>query len=302
MTPLPSRWRSDLPLRELTTWRIGGPVAYLSQPADLTELREDLALARQRGLRIFALGGGSNLLAADAGYPGLMIRLPGGPPLFLDRHGGARVRVPAGSPLAATARGLAEIGWAGLEWAAGIPGTVGGAVVNNAGAFGGSISEVLLRARLLEPTGRIVTWDVDRFAFAYRSSSLKGADPTLLLLLDVDLQLRSGDSAELQRTIEAQRATRRARTPVGASCGSVFRNPPGKIAGRLIADCGLVGERRGDAEISREHANYILNRGAARAADVIELMRLCRRRLREATGVVLEPEVQLVGFPPDFVL
>lgn len=302
MNAPPPRWRSDVAMRQLTSWRIGGPAAFLSRPADLAQLREDLTLARQRSLPVLALGGGSNLLVADTGYPGLMLRLPHTALRVRTRDGRTHARLAAGSPLAPVAQQLAEMGWGGLEWAAGIPGTVGGAIVNNAGAFGGSIDRVLASARLLAENGRITAWTGSRFDFAYRHSCLKGADPTRYLLLDADVQLRRAEPADLASRIRQDQTTRRERAPAAPSCGSVFRNPPGKVAGRLIAECGLSGERRGDAQISTRHANYILNLGAARADDVIALMRLCRRRVQEERGIGLELEVQLVGFPPGLSL
>ena len=157
----PDHWHANVPLRELTTWRIGGPAAFVSQPADLEQIRADLQAARERELPLLALGGGSNLLAADEGYPGLLLRMPPLPPHFLTRDGQSLVRLAAGSSLAEVSRQLAEVGWGGLEWAAGIPGTVAGAVVNNAGAFDGSIAAVLTGARLLKESGRRCSWPAE---------------------------------------------------------------------------------------------------------------------------------------------
>ncbi|MBD3235719.1 MAG: UDP-N-acetylmuramate dehydrogenase [Candidatus Eisenbacteria bacterium] len=296
MSGLPPRWERDVPLRERTSWRVGGPVQFISHPADLEELREDLALARRGALPVFALGGGSNLLVSDRGYAGLMLRLPDAPTQPPPGARVARALLAAGASLSRVAEELAGAGWAGLEWAAGIPGTVGGAVVNNAGAFGGSIDGVFRGARLLDPEGREQRWTAEQMAFAYRHSALKGAEPTRHLLLEAEFALERAAPERLRERIAENRIQRRARTPRGASCGSVFRNPPGVNAGRLIAASGLAGTRRGDAQISTRHANYILNLGCARAEEILALIRLCRQRVRAAHGIELQLEVQLVGF------
>jgi UDP-N-acetylmuramate dehydrogenase len=307
---IPSRWAQDVPLSELTTWQIGGPARFVSRPRDNHQLRDDLMIARALALPLFVIGAGSNLLFPDAGYRGLLVRLPGGSPHIesvpsLDPLAAAaapiehrvRVTLPGGSSLAAGARMLAALGWAGLEWAEGIPGTVGGAVVNNAGAYGGDIARVLEGVNMLTADGAIAFWPAERLQLAYRASILKGCEPTRRIILDARLLLAGAEVADLERRMNEIRALRTTRTPPGPSCGSVFRNPPAEAAGQLIAGLGLAGERRGEAQIATLHANYILNRGRARAADVLELIRHIRRRVREERGLALALEVQLVGFP-----
>jgi UDP-N-acetylmuramate dehydrogenase len=307
---IPSHWAQSVPLSELTTWHIGGPARFLTRPRDARQLRDDLMLARSLALPVFVIGAGSNLLFPDAGYPGLLVRLPGGSPQIEGVPPAAsadavqasiehrvRVTLPAGAMLSASARLLGAQGWAGLEWAEGIPGTVGGAVVNNAGAYGGDIAKVLEGVDVLTADGAIDAWPAERLELAYRASALKGREPTHRIILAARLLLEGAAVADLERRMAEIRSLRAARTPVGASCGSVFRNPPGEAAGRLIAGLGLAGEQRGDAEIATLHANYILNRGRARAADVLDLIRHVRRRVREERGIALALEVQLVGFP-----
>lgn len=296
---LPTRWAQDVPLRELTTWRIGGPARYVSRPPDLAALRDDLWIARSLALPVFLIGAGANLLFPDTGYRGLIVRLPGGEARLSAQpeEGALRVAVPAGASLAPLARSLSESGHAGLEWAEGIPGTVGGAVINNAGAYGGEISGVVASVEVLGGDGREEIWPAERLGFGYRSSALKGREPTGWIVTGVNLRLSPGDPRELACRLEDYRARRAARTPAGASCGSVFRNPPGEAAGRLIERCGLRGARVGEAQVAEKHANYILNLGGARSSDALALLRLVRRRVREETGIDLALEIQLVGFP-----
>jgi UDP-N-acetylmuramate dehydrogenase len=306
MMPLsvPSHWTAEVPTAELTSWGVGGAARFVSRPATHAALIDDLRLARAFSLPLFVIGGGSNLLFSDAGYPGLLLRLPAGPARAesgATATGAAQItlRVPAGASLTRVARQAAARGWAGLAWAEGIPGSVGGAIVNNAGAHGGSIADALAAVRLLLPDAAEAECPARDLALGYRASRLKGRDPTEQILIEATLQLSLGDPQQLaqrHREIAAQRAQR---IPPGRSCGSVFRNPPDQSAGALIERAGLAGARVGEAQVSEVHANVILNRGGARAAEILALMRRIRARVREESGILLEPEVQLVGFGPD---
>jgi UDP-N-acetylmuramate dehydrogenase len=291
------RFEPSVSLAPLTSWRIGGPAAWLAEPADAADLAECLAFAEARGLPVLALGGGSTVLVADSGYPGLILRC-GRRDCRLEPAGAelAQVTVGARATLAAVARELARAGWGGLEWAEGIPGTVGGAVVGNAGAYGGTIAEFCRSVTIWsreEGTRRLPSRDM---AFSYRRSRLTGQDSTATFLLEAEFELRRDDRARLLERIKEIGAQRRARSPVGLSCGSVFRNPPGDSAGRLIEACGLRGATVGGAMISERHANYILNRGGATARDVLTLVDRAREEVRRASGIELELEVRLVGF------
>jgi len=197
-------------------------------------------------------------------------------------------------------------GWAGLEWAAGIPGTVGGAVVGNAGAWGGDVATTLIRATVLEPGGITVEWPVERFAYGYRSSILKqefaarGTRPReqaapQAVVLAAEFALQAGERARLQAWVGEIAARRRATQPPGATCGSVFKNPAGDYAGRLVEAAGLKGQRVGGAEISPIHANFVVNLGGATAANVIALIDLARQKVRAQFGVTLELEIELIG-------
>jgi len=299
----PPHWQPAFPLAQLSTWKIGGPARYASAPASREQLRDDLRAARRERLPVLAIGGGSNLLFADAGYDGLVVRIPREEPLVLDgRLASARMSalhcIAAGDWLAPTVRRLAGAGWAGLHWADGIPGTVGGAIVNNAGAYGGQIADRLASVHVMLPDGSEEEWPAARLALAYRSSALKGNDPTGVFLLAGTFRLERQDAQLLLegvREIGEQRAAKLPRLP---SCGCVFRNPPGQVAGRLIEKAGLRGHSIGDAQISPQHANFIVNRGQARAADVLELIGLIRERVRAHCRLTLDLEVQLAGFEP----
>jgi UDP-N-acetylmuramate dehydrogenase len=300
MTPIsiPERWQRDVPLTRLTSWRIGGPARFLSLPGSVDDLRADLALAARLKLPVFALGSGSNLLFPDRGYPGLLVRLPSGEPRFGTSTVADRVTldVPAGALLSPLAQTLARDGWSGLEWAGGIPGTIGGAVVNNAGAYGGAIADTLRSIHLLAPDGALETWEAARLELDYRHSTLKGREPTDCFLLSASFALSAGNPEETARRLCDCQERRAARIPREPSCGSVFRNAPNRPAGKLIQDAGLAGTRRGDAQISPRHANFIVNLGAARASDVLALIRRAREVVLERYAISLELEVQLVGF------
>lgn len=294
MTPT---WKEWVPLASMTSWRIGGPARAFAEPRspdDLTALRRE---AEMRGWPLFVIGGGSNVLMADEGYPGLVIR-------YADRsrevvsHGAgeeAIVRVGARAPLARLARELAHEGWSGLEWAEGIPGTAGGAVVGNAGAYGGEIAQALDSIDVVLPEGALESWPPTRLQYAYRSSSLKGKDPTGAVVVAARFRVRRDDPARLMHEVGRIAAARKEKTPAGLSCGSVFRNPPGQSAGRLIDEAGCKGMRIGAAVVSEKHANYIINEGGARARDIVGLIESVRSMVRASAGISLDLEIQPVG-------
>ena len=188
-------------------------------------------------------------------------------------------------------------GQAGLEWAVSIPGTVGGAVIGNAGAWGGDVASTLLHATVLEADGQVVRWPVDKLDYGYRTSVLKRqtGSERRTVVLEAEFALRSGERDALEARVAEIRARRKASQPEGATCGSVFKNPPGDYAGRLLEAAGLKGQRIGGAEISTKHANFIVNLGEATAGDVKALIDLARRRVRTHSGVTLELEIELMG-------
>lgn len=288
--------RRGVTLAPLTTWRVGGACRALAEPRNPEELTAARREAAANGWPVFLLGGGSNILVADEGYPGMVIRYAARSRAVTPTADGAILHVEARAPLAGTAREMARVGWAGLEWAEGIPGTVAGAVIGNAGAYGGDIASRLITVDLIHPDGTAERWDASRMEYAYRSSALKGRDPAGPAIVAAQLRLERGDSALLLKEVARISAERRARTPVGASCGSVFRNPPGTSAGRLIEQAGCKGMRRGAAVVSTQHANYIINEGGATAREILGLIDQVRERVRAAGGPDLVLEIQLVGF------
>lgn len=288
------------PLASYTSWRIGGPARYFVQATDAADLVQALAWANQRNLPVFVLGGGSNVLIRDTGFPGLVVRIRAHN-LRLETHGDeAYAMVEAGAPMAGIARRLARQGWAGLEWAEGLPGTIGGALYGNAGCYGGDIATALERAWVLV-NGETQEWSAERFAFGYRTSVLKRmrADGVAWrdqpIILAAAFRLYRDDLTALAQRMERTSHERRGKTPWGASCGSVFKNPPGESAGRLIEATGLKGTRIGNAEIAARHANYIINLGGASSDDVLRLIDLARERVLAMTGIELELEIQIVG-------
>jgi len=280
----------------LTSLRVGGPAALFAEPATPEEVGRCLQWAAETATPVLALGGGTNLLIADTGYPGLVLRYRDRSLLLEERGETAQVLVACGHPFSLLARQTAAAGWAGLEWAEGIPGTIGGAVAGNAGAYGGTVGENLVCAEYasaLEPRCSI---PAEECGFTYRASRFARSDPRESFLLSARFALRRDDPKRLRSELARISALRRSRTPAGLSCGSVFKNPPGDSAGRLIESTGLKGARHGGAQISLVHANYIVNLGGATAADVNSLISLARERVFQEAGVRLELEVKLIGF------
>ncbi|HMK07712.1 MAG TPA: UDP-N-acetylmuramate dehydrogenase, partial [Anaerolineales bacterium] len=205
-----------------------------------------------------------------------------------------RLTAESGASLGGVARRSAERGLSGLEWAATIPGTIGGAVVGNAGAHGGDMASSLESVEILQPPDTRETWATERLGYTYRSSLLK-RQAARSVVLSASFLLRLSTPEVTKARIEANIQARRRTQPPGASLGSMFKNPPGDFAGRLVEAAGLKGRRRGAAEISPLHANFFINHGGARARDVADLLVEARRRVQETSGVVLEPEVELMG-------
>jgi len=289
-------WTEGASLAPLTSWRIGGPCRAFAEPRSPEQVTAARREAERRGWPVILIGGGTNLLVADEGYPGLVIRYAGREHRLEVSGSTATVRVGAGAALTQIARTTARVGWAGLAWAEGIPGTVGGAVVGNAGAYGGEIAGSLESLEIVQPDGTREEWFAERMDYSYRSSILKGRDPAGPAVVAAHFRLQRDDPAQLAAELDRIAAARRSTTPGGPSAGSVFRNPPGQPAGKLIDDAGCKGMRYGRAAVSMVHANHIINEGGALARDVLTLIEAVRARVRDAFGIVLELEVELVGF------
>lgn len=275
------------PLAPLTTFAIGGPAELLIEPASEEEASAVLDLLAGEGIPWRVLGGGSNLLVSDAGVAGAVVRMAS--PFDGFRFEGRTLFASPGARLSALARAAAERGMSGLEFAAFIPGTAGGAAATNAGASGGEMAGVVSRVRAHRPgTGRR-EYAGEECCFAYRSSRfLAGGEA----ILEVVCELEPSSPEAVRNRMREIGEERKRKFPLGfPSAGSVFKNPPGGSAGRLIEAAGLKGARRGGARISEMHANWIVNLGSARSDDVRTLIDLARARVREESGVALEPEI-----------
>ncbi len=288
--------RHGVGLQEFTTWKVGGPAEWFAEPAGGAELQALLSWRLEAGLPLHCLGAGSNLLIADAGLPGLTLclrRLQGS---RLDGQEGW-VEAEAGEPIPSLARKAARAGLSGLEWAVGIPGTVGGAAVMNAGAQGGCTAERLHSLRVIDPArpDQPFSLQASELAFAYRHSRLQ-QEP--LVVLSARFRLEPGhDPAAVSARTSANLHSRTSTQPYQQpSCGSVFRNPEPDKAGRLIEQLGLKGLSIGGAQVSPIHANFIVNTGNATAADIAALIAAVQARVEAAHQLHLHPEVKWLGF------
>jgi UDP-N-acetylmuramate dehydrogenase len=279
------------PLAPLTTLRIGGRAEVLATAHTQRALVALLALTHAEGVPLHLLGLGSNVLYPDSGLPGVVARL--GRAFTRTRLLGDRLRSGGAVPLPRLARSTAQRGLLGLEAFSGFPSSVGGAVVMNAGCYGVEIKDVLVSTTTLDRAGRRRRYRASELEASYRRTALQGAG---VVVASATFQLRRGDAGAALARIEELNRKRWASLPSGLpNAGSIFRNPPGDHAGRLIEAAGLKGRRSGGAQISPKHANVIVNVGDARADDVLALMMLARRAVRDTSGVELEPEIVLEG-------
>lgn len=277
------------PLAPLTSFRIGGPADVYVEPGSEEELLALVAYFEARGLPVLILGNGSNILVHDDGFRGVAINLSAG--FSQCDIKGNEVVVGAGCRLAAFVSSCIHAGLQGVEELAGIPGTIGGALIMNAGAHGKEIGHHCVDVRILR-RGRLLTLGVADCGFRYRDSDLRDD-----MVLGARFHLLSGDPTQLRERRRTLIDTRNATQPLGRpNAGSVFRNPEGDYAGRLIEVCGLKGYRIGGAVVSDRHANFILNDGEATAEDVVALMRHIRAMVFEKTGVRLDPEIRCIGW------
>lgn len=281
---------ADEPLARHTTLQIGGPARWYCRVRTAEGLARVLKSASESGDPLALLGMGSNVLAADEGFPGWVVRLEGD---FLDvRIDGDRVIAGGGSGLGGVCAASARAGLSGLEPISGIPSSMGGAVRINAGAYGGEIFDVLETVRLVSRRGDQRLAPAAEIPHGYRWTKLC---ETGEIVAEATLRLRPAPREEIEQRTRLVTEKRRGALPGEPNAGSIFKNPPGDYAGRLVEACGLKGERRGNAAISTRHANVIVNPGGARAADVLALMRLMRDSVAEKFGVTLSPEVEFLG-------
>lgn len=291
--------RTDL----YNTFRLGGPADFLTRAGTADEIAVALHWAAEQGLPVTIFGGGSNLLVSDRGVRGLVIvvRRPGkraeaGLELLDEDDTSVLVRVPASAPSSWFGRTASERGWHGLAWLVGLPGNVGGAVVNNAGAHGGEMKDQLVSLRVVDVAGEVTERDRDWLAPRYRWTTLKHAPrPRGLVVLDATFRFERGDAESLARQADEYAEYRHRTQPTGACAGSIFKNPDGDYSGRLVEAAGLKGTRVGGAVVSEKHANFIVNDQNATAADIVELVRVVQEEVQRQTGVLLEPEIERIG-------
>ena len=283
--------RINEPMNRHTTFRIGGPADYFLLPSSSEEVKGILEICKEESLQYFILGNGSNLLVSDEGYRGVIIQL------YRNYGGltveGTEIRARAGVLLSQIAAAARNESLTGFEFAGGIPGTLGGAVVMNAGAYGGELKDVLKEAVVMDREGNIFTVPVEKLAMGYRTSLVKTAG---YLVLEVVISLKKGSQEEIRDTMKDLADRRISKQPLEyPSAGSTFKRPEGYFAGKLIMDAGLRGYQVGGAQVSEKHCGFVINKGNATAADVMELIRQVTAKVKEDTGVTMEPEVKQIG-------
>ena len=288
--------RRNEPLSRHTTVGVGGTADAYVTVKDEREMRVVIAVARSHFCPVFVLGSGSNIVVSDLGIRGIVVenknKAAEQPRATKD---GYRLWAHSGISLAALARRLSFSGYSGLEWASGIPGTIGGAVVYNAGAYGGCLQDVLTRVRLLDEEGRIVEETPEGLCLGYRGSAFTRGMMRGKVVLAVELSVWPANPAKLKQKVQELDARRTAVQPKGLNAGSTFKNPLEYPAWWLIDRVGLRGHRIGDAQISDHHTNFFINLGHARAADFVALMDLAQERIQARFGISLEPEIALIG-------
>ena len=278
------------PMKKHTTFRVGGPADVLVQP-DETALAAILALCRQYHVPYSFIGNGSNLLVGDKGIRGVVIEMTD--PMGNIEVDGTKITAQAGAMLSKIANTAASNGLGGMEFAAGIPGSVGGAVVMNAGAYGGEMKDIIEKVYVLEENGVQLELDRDALDFGYRHSCIPKKK---YIVTKVVLNLVPRDEAEIRSEMKELNEKRAEKQPLQyPSAGSTFKRPEGYFAGKLIMDAGLRGYQVGGAQVSEKHCGFVINKGDATAADICQLMRDVSDKVQAQFGVVLEPEVKMIG-------
>lgn len=282
-------------MARLVTFRAGGRAEILVEPENPQQLQKILEIINRENIDYFVMGNGSNLLVKDGGYPGVIIKISGQAFKSVDiEPDGVSVRVGGGVLMGSFAGFLKKNGLSGFEFAAGIPGTIGGAVFMNAGAYGGEIKDVLVSAKLLSRNGeKVFELSGDELELTYRHSILHDTGD---IVLEALFKFEKGDPEKIQEKMDENNASRRAKQPLNyPNAGSTFKRPDGYIAAKLIQDAGLKGFSVGNAQVSELHSGFVVNKGGASASDILEVMSHCKEVVKAEFGVVLEPEVQILG-------
>ena len=281
----------DEPMRKHTTFRVGGNADYFVMPRTTQEIQQVVALCKNENLPYYILGNGSNLLVGDKGYRGVIIQI------YKEMNKitveGECIRAQAGALLSKVGSVALEAELAGFEFAAGIPGAVGGAVVMNAGAYGGEMKDILASATVLTEDGTILTLKNEELELGYRTSIIAKKN---YIVLEAKYQLQRGDKIEIREKMDELKKQRVTKQPLEyPSAGSTFKRPEGYFAGKLIQDAGLRGFQVGGAQVSEKHCGFVINKGDATAADIVELMTQVSEKVYREFGVTLEPEVKRLG-------
>ena len=275
-----------------TSFRIGGPADYFVEPASVDELAGVLSLARQEKVPFFIVGNGSNLLVSDEGFRGMIVHT-GGSLRSISVEGDV-IYAQAGALLGAVAGAALKAELTGMEFAAGIPGTLGGAVCMNAGAYGGEMKDILLDAEVLTQDGERLVIPVEELDLSYRHSIIFEKN---YIVLAAHIRLSRGDKTQIRNRMNELAGARKEKQPLEyPSAGSTFKRPEGYFAGKLIQDAGLKGYTVGGAQVSEKHSGFVINRGGATAEEVRFLIRQVRSKVKQQFGVELEPEVRMLGF------
>ncbi len=279
------------PMKKHTTFRIGGPADYFVMPSDEQELAKVLKVCKEYSIPIYIVGNGSNLLVGDGGFRGVIIQLYKEMSALIVEE--EQITAQAGCSLAQIANAALNEELTGFEFAAGIPGTLGGAVVMNAGAYGGEMKDVLVSARVMTEEGEILELTAEELKLGYRTSVIPEKN---YIVLGAVLKLEKGTRDEIKAQMDDLRQKRVSKQPLEyPSAGSTFKRPEGYFAGKLIQDAGLKGFSVGGAQVSEKHSGFVINKGQATAADVMELIRQVTEKVKSETGVTMEPEVKRIG-------
>ncbi len=281
----------DEPMKKHTTFRVGGPADYFVTPSTVEEVKCIVELCKKEGVPYYILGNGSNLLVGDKGFRGVMIQI------YKEMSGievdGEIIRVQAGALLSRIGVAALEAELQGFEFAAGIPGTMGGAVVMNAGAYGGEMKDILADATVLTPDGEILVLKNEELELGYRTSVIAKKD---YIVLEATVQLAKGNKEDIRGKMDELKVQRTTKQPLEfPSAGSTFKRPTGYFAGKLIQDAGLRGFQVGGAQVSEKHCGFVINKDNATAADIVELMKQVADKVYAEFGVTLEPEVKRIG-------
>lgn len=290
------RVKKNVPLAGYTTFKTGGPADLFYEAKSSGDLIKAVGSAHKLGIPIFILGGGSNVLVGDKGFKGLVVRVKNSKVKMQKCNSKSKIFAEAGVPLSRLVQLAKEKSLTGLEFAAGVPGTLGGAVYGNAGEPEVGLGDRVASVTLMMPDGKVKVVDRRWMEFGYRKSRLGKYSPARRpIILSVVLQLEDGERSRIEHSVQERWKRRRQAFPVEPSAGCIFKNPKSYPAGFLIDRCGLKGRRIGKAQISKKHANFIVNLGEASAADVLGLIRLCKDKVREKFGLELEEEICRVG-------